>query len=379
MSVFVISKLETLQNEAEVEVNLPEPALSTSVKDLYDLVTTKLNLKESSFDLICFGKILSPDNTLAFYGIRSGAIVFAFERRVEDKGCDVHKQKLDPLEIKRMIIGFKTALVNPKFKDMFDKLKEREFRENVIECTPGLGNDPVALALLQDLELVSLYMEPDSINQVLEKHPSLVDAAIYLAAAFHEESITSPSGSSGPQASLLVPANPNYPLDISDDEEDEPEQGSSSGNRRDMESIAAMRNLIRGNPANRNQSTSRSLTAGSASSNFSSPIVTPQMLANALRSVNSPNSTQSASGTSSSVSSSAPRSEPSRPLQVAEAQPLQPSDQPVPSSSEATRDWSRELLQLQEMGITDEIMARNALEAAGGDIQLAVEIITGNS
>lgn len=37
-----------------------------------------------------------------------------------------------------------------------------------------------------------------------------------------------------------------------------------------------------------------------------------------------------------------------------------------------------ELQQLREMGITDESVARRALEASGGDVQGALEIIFGN-
>src|SRR5687768_14088020 len=68
------------------------------------------------------------------------------------------------------------------------RLSEKEQRENLMSVTPGLREDPAAMAILQDIDLLQLYTQNrDNLVQVLQKHPAFGTAATFLAAQFHEE------------------------------------------------------------------------------------------------------------------------------------------------------------------------------------------------
>ena len=85
-------------------------------------------------------------------------------------------------------------------------------------------------AILQDPDLLSTLSEPTNIHKVLEKHPSLLDAATFLAATFHEETIANEAP--GTSAALLSrsASGLDYSLDaMSSDEEMDSGEPPSDG------------------------------------------------------------------------------------------------------------------------------------------------------
>ena len=85
---------------------------------------------------------------------------------------------------------------------------------------------------------MSTLSEPANIHKVLDKHPSLLEAATFLAATFHEETI---ANESGPSSGLLSRSTSglDYSLDaMSSDEEMDSSEGTSDTT--DAQRIAEM-------------------------------------------------------------------------------------------------------------------------------------------
>lgn len=87
MALFVVSKLDSIQATDVVKLDVPEfsPALSTDA--LYDLVAAKFDIQARPFELICFGRSLKRNRTLACYGIKNGTIVYIFKQRNLNSGA----------------------------------------------------------------------------------------------------------------------------------------------------------------------------------------------------------------------------------------------------------------------------------------------------
>ncbi|RWS20501.1 hypothetical protein B4U80_00525 [Leptotrombidium deliense] len=230
-TLFICNKTKSLTAEDVIE--LSDVNLSSNVESLCSLIAQKLAIPyesdEPSFELICFGRHLKAEKQLSAFGIRSGCTVYVFP--VDSKRKDVivdkgKKPKLDQnqTEINQMVVALRTALMNSSFRNMLKKLYEKEYRDNLIACTPSLKNDPTAVAILQDPDLLTLLTDPENIEKVIEKHPSISEAAIHLAASFHEESLTSTMAGAGALNSLFsFPPNngwSSYSLDDMSDDED---------------------------------------------------------------------------------------------------------------------------------------------------------------
>jgi len=52
-----------------------------------------------------------------------------------------------------------------------------------------------------------------------------------------------------------------------------------------------------------------------------------------------------------------------------------PAAAPVAAPAPPAPNWEKELTKMKEMGITDETLAKKALQLMGGDIQAAIELI----
>ena len=64
---------------------------------------------------------------------------------------------------------------------------DEETMENLVVAIPELEHDPVAMTMLQELELLEMLADPKQIRKVIEAHPCLGQAALYIAAAINEE------------------------------------------------------------------------------------------------------------------------------------------------------------------------------------------------
>jgi len=115
------------------------------------------------------------------------------------------------------------------------------------------------IAILLDPDLLTTLTEPTNIHKVLETHPCLLEAATFLAATFHEETIASgnSSGQSGPTLLGTRSTHYNYSLDAMSDDEDMSESEGSSEQQSQNSTNAAAQHfanmLVRAFQSNQNQ------------------------------------------------------------------------------------------------------------------------------
>lgn len=363
--VYICSKVNSITDKELIKIDLEETP-STNVSKLYESVASKLG-PNAKFNLVSYGRILEPSQSLAHYGIRDSSIVYAYQKpdiKLPSDSKPDEAEGVDPRELARISIPIKTAIHQPEFVALIEKLKEsRENRENLISVTPGMREDPVAMAILQDIDLLNLCLQQENMQKVMNKYPALATAAGCLAAQYHEEhreeSFFSRRG-----------VRSGYSMDEMDDFEG-PEGPEVMGNPseagaataqadstalRELLSQALMMANVSNNPQNMRTRGAVSRYAPRRDPPHQPPReITPQMLQSALQAVTA----------------------------NLQSQPTQPNVQPpvappAPAPSRPPRDWSRELEQMREMGLTDERLCIQALEATSGNVDAAVNLIFAN-
>ncbi|CAJ0959517.1 unnamed protein product [Ranitomeya imitator] len=246
-------------------------------------------------------------------------------------------------------------------KLVFKLLGSRESLEQIVVATPGLSSDPVAMGVLQDKDLFTVFTDPSMLDTLVSSHPALVNAIILILHSVTGSSSLPPTDGAAhtvPPATLHMPGG--FLFDGLSDEEDEYPQTSRSGS---------------------SSSTSGPRPASLGYTGASGPRpITQSELATALALASTPESsshtptpgTQGHSSGTSPMSSSVQSGTPitndlfSQALQHA----LQASSQTTQQSQ-----WQPQLQQLRDMGIRDEELSLRALQATGGDIQAALELI----
>lgn len=127
-----------------VDLNLS----SITVDDLKDKLTTDYRDQlPVSYELSFFGRQLKSKNHLSYYGIKTGAYLFVFTNQLNEHQDDQSKEKkikFEQTELQKMMTPIRTALVNSNFRMMLNRLYDKDFRENIVACTPQLRDNIVA-------------------------------------------------------------------------------------------------------------------------------------------------------------------------------------------------------------------------------------------
>ncbi|XP_064238564.1 ubiquitin-like protein 7 isoform X4 [Aotus nancymaae] len=245
---------------------------------------------------------------------------------------------------------------------VFKMLSNKESLDQIIVATPGLSSDPIALGVLQDKDLFSVFADPNMLDTLVPAHPALVNAIVLV---LHSVAGSAPMpGTDSSSRSMPSSSYRDMPggflfEGLSDDEDD-------------------FHPSTRSTPSSSNPS-SRPASLGYSGAAGPRPI-TQSELATALALASTPESsshtptpgTQGHSSGTSPMSSGVQSGTPitndlfSQALQHA----LQASGQPSLQSQ-----WQPQLQQLRDMGIQDDELSLRALQATGGDIQAALELI----
>ncbi|NWZ43161.1 UBL7 protein, partial [Brachypodius atriceps] len=354
-------------------LRLPETELGEcplggcSISHLKQLITGKLQESMPDpelIDLIYCGRKLRDDQTLDFYGIQSGSTVHVLRKSWPEP--DQKPEPVDKVAAVREFRVLHTALhSSPAYRDaVFKMLGNKESLDQIIVATPGLSSDPVALGVLQDKDLFSVFADPNMLDTLIPAHPALVNAIVLvLHSVAGSTPLPAPDTSSRAMALGSYRDMPGGFLfeGLSDDEDDFHQVSSQVGQNTSflghsqhsldqlwgsffpslpcgMEAEGLLQLLLRAG------SFSRSIPSSQGHSSGTSPM-------------------------SSSVQSGTPITNDlfSQALQHA----LQASGQPTLQQSQ----WQPQLQQLRDMGIHDDELSLRALQATGGDIQAALELI----
>ncbi|XP_007906524.1 ubiquitin-like protein 7a [Callorhinchus milii] len=356
----------------KVSLALPEelqqgPGGGVRISALKELIAQKLPGSAAApelIDLVYCGRKLKDEQTLDFYGIQGGSTIHVLKKSWPEP--DEKTEPVDRAAAAREFRVLQTALhASPGYRDaVFKMLGNKESLDQIIVATPGLSSDPIALGVLQDKDLFVLFTDPSLLDTLISSHPALVNAMVLV---LHSVAGAAPPPSSASNSRNLPSSSYSdmpggFLFEGLSDDEDEFQQNTRSG------------------PSSSNVSGSRPATLGYSGSVGPRPI-TQSELATALALASTPESsaatpTPGTQGTSSSLSpvlgSGLPSATPishdifSQALQQA----LQAS-----SISALQNQWQPQLQQLRDMGIQDDELSLRALQATGGDIQAALELI----
>ncbi|XP_076047225.1 ubiquitin-like protein 7 [Oratosquilla oratoria] len=320
----------------------------------------KMPLKSAASDkLIHCGVRLKGNESLQDAGITSGAVIHCLPK----KGNQTTPVPV-PVgisEVQQLLLSLRTLVGNAQFRPLIQKLKTPEMVEKVMAACPEVQRDPMALALMQDPELVLGLVNPDHLSEVVEEHPAVAQVI------HHVCGLLSSHGSS--QRSHHV----SYSMDaLSDDEQMEEggewQAGSASGSNSSLPPItpaqlAAALASAAGNGSSTSSSSRTSRNSGTSLASTSAPPapsasdegpITAQMFSQAL---------QNALAASSRTASSTPF------MGTSQAS----GGSGATAASIPNLDESLQLM--REMGIPDEELSKQALQATNGDVQAAVNLI----
>ncbi|XP_030622120.1 ubiquitin-like protein 7a [Chanos chanos] len=312
-------------------------------------------------ELVYCGRKLKDDLTLDSYGIQSGSTVHILKKSWPEP--EIQPEPVDRVTAAREFRVLQAALhTSTAYRDsVFKMLNNKESLDQVIVATPGLSHDPVALGVLQDKDLFVQFTDPNMLDTLITSHPALVNAIILVLHSVAGSVPTQQTASSSRNVSASSYSDmPGGFLfeGLSDDEED-----FQSGNRSGPSTSAMGTSGVR--PA----------TLGYSGAVGPRPI-TQSELATALALASTPESsavtpTTGNQGASSGVSPIPAGTPITNDLfNQALQQALQ-----VSSMSSLQSQWQSQLQQLRDMGIRDEELILRALQATGGDIQAALELI----
>lgn len=413
LSLYVCSKIASLTSNEIIKLDLQDEVCDTNVLTVGNLMTTikdKLNLTGliDDYQLVCFGKKLKEEKPLTHYGIKSNATVHLFLKSAEERSADKKvdenpgrekKAKVDQKEMHNMVVASKTALNNSSFRQMLTRLHENDFRNNLIQCTPGLRDDPIAIAALHDHELLNILMEKDSIERVYEKHPAILEAATHLATAFHEENAMS-AGRNLPSAMSVDSSPPNVSYSLDDLPEDEEMSGGvdapppngqhvmSPTTASTFAHLMQQAMLASHNQAQRSQQQQPSHTLPQNPT----PQQIQQLQLQQLQQLQQQHQQeqqqqQQQQGIRQPNNARIAFEMLRHALQLTEPSTSQQGNSSVPSTPSVTNnsgqsiapparpDMSQQIAQMREIGLTDENVCLQALYATNGDVQAAIELI----
>jgi len=159
--------------------------MSCKVLELKQKTAEKTNIPAEQQNFIFAGQLLKDEKTLDSYGIEDGFTVYVMKKCPEPEPIE---QDPDDVPIGEVIPVLEAAIKSPSYRNTVEKiLTNPDMLEQLTVATPGLSNDHVAMTLLQDPELLEQLVETANVETVIQEHPSLIQAASYIAAALAKE------------------------------------------------------------------------------------------------------------------------------------------------------------------------------------------------
>jgi len=363
MVVFIVLGIRVSPNSFQ-RVTVRNVSLESKVEQLKLEASKTVNLSRHFIELVYCGNILEDDSTLKSCGLKSGVMVHVLKKK--EKDIPLPARSMTEAEVQELVMAFRTFTRHPSYRSALHRLSRPEVLENIMMATPGLSEDPVAISIIQDPELLVHMENADTVRRIAELHPSLAEAANHIAAAVHEEAAT---GNATSQASS---SGYSYSLDALSDEEEMDSSQSSDSQPRGTEdpsrqqsystittaqlaaALASATGLFSAPPHPSGSST----TSASAPSSGAS-VITPEMFSQAVQQAIANTGRPLVSGDAAvmATATSAGGTETSPGIQ-AQGNVL-----------------SRQLQQMHELGLTDDTLNVQALQATGGDVHAAIDIV----
>lgn len=298
-------------------------------------------------ELIYCGVILDDESLLSSCGVKTGVTIHVLEKKTTSPPIPV--KPLTEVDVQQLVTSFRKFTLTLGYRTALQRLSQFPILQNVMAATPGLADDPVALSIIRDPELIVQLSDPDTVRRMAELHPTLIEAAKHISAQIHEEANNilqhQPSTSTGYSYSLEA---------LEDDEEMESPNESQEGAplTRNASFSAITATQLAAAIANAT-GTSIGLSGSSTGGNVvgtptsSNNLITSEMFSNAM---------QHAFASSQSVTT--------------------PTGRNATESFEAiTAPLQPQLQQMREIGLGNEAVNIRALQTTSGDVQAAIELV----
>ncbi|XP_033194791.1 ubiquitin-like protein 7 [Bombus vancouverensis nearcticus] len=322
-------------------IKLNDINFKTKVEKLKYETAGRVNLSKDLFELIYCGCVLEDDMTLESYGLKNGSMVHVLRRREPE--LPSFPKCISEDGILQLVSAFKSFKENPGLRSALNRIgKKPEVMDNIISSSPGLHEDTVAIAILQDPDLMSYFTDVDTVRRFAEAHPVLVEAAQNIAAAVHAEAHNNVTVGSNSSLSNSQPAAYSYSLDnLSGDEEMAGDSSQSSDSTQTPN--------LSSNPANSTVTVAQLAAAVSRARAGSFPLSNPA-------------SSTSAGSTNSGIITTE---------MFTQAMQQVHSPSVLPRSS----DLRRMLAQMHELGLQNDTLNLRALHLTNHDVIAAIELV----
>uniref|UniRef100_A0A1B6DYT1 Ubiquitin-like protein 7 n=1 Tax=Clastoptera arizonana TaxID=38151 RepID=A0A1B6DYT1_9HEMI len=324
MSSLILGIRLSLNDFQRVKIDYVD--FQTKIDSFKEIVSKKTNTHKDKLELVYCGNILDDEATLTSSGLQPGVMVHVLQKKEKELPC--HILPTSPKVVEGILFAFQALKLNSNYKSALQKLSRPEILEDIISITPGLNEDPIAISLIQDHELLERLDNVDTVTRIRDLHPALAEAANHLVAVVHEDSAASPStqpSSSGFSYSLEA---------LSEDDEMDSSQSSDSTSRYFT-------------PA---QVAAAIASASSNTPNVEGAGITPEMLSQAM---------QQASAALTSTQNSTPPNE---------------------NGGEVSgQQLAQQMQQMRELGLTNDALNLQALQISGGNVYAAVDLIFGGA
>ncbi|XP_043249581.1 ubiquitin-like protein 7 [Colletes gigas] len=344
-----------LDPETFTTIKLNDVSFKNKVKELKCEIAGRVNLTRESFELIYCGSILEDDLTLESYGLKGGAVVHVLKKK-ETETSTVPKY-ISEDSILQLVSAFKSITDNPVLQSTLHRFsKKPEVLSNIISSFPGLHEDTIAIAILQNADLMAHFTDVDTVRRFAEVHPLLVEAVHNIAVAVHEEAHNNATVNSNNSVSNSQPATYSYNLDNLSDEEMAGDSSQSSDSTQ---------------PPNLNtNSTNATIIAAELAAAVSRARVRRFPLSNS-------SSSTSGGGTNAGVITTEMFTQAMQ--QASAATPGLISDPILPPILPPVlpqfTDLQRQLAQMHEIGLQNDTLNIQALQFTNGDVQAAIELV----
>ncbi|KAK9695597.1 Ubiquitin family [Popillia japonica] len=333
-------------------------------------ITKRIGVAKHQIELIYCGIILEDDKSLSSCGVKHGVTLHVLKKTIPRE--PIPPRPVTEADIQELVLAFRAFMISPIYRTALQRLSRPEVLETIKAATPGLADDPVAIAIIQDPELIVQLSDLDTVKRIATHHPSLIEAANHIAAHVHEETASVNNSRAGTSTGY------SYSLEaLSDDDDDEME---STPNEPPREGHPLTRNTSYGTItaaqlADAILSSTQNLNFGVGTSALSTPQAaqggtnaqptTPSSSGNVITNEMFLNAIQHAFSTTPAATLGSPAANDSF-----------NATNNAPESMETLRTrLQSQLRQMRELGLTNESLNLRALQITSGDVQGAVELV----
>ncbi|KAL1454253.1 hypothetical protein WDU94_010526 [Cyamophila willieti] len=224
------------------------------------------------------------------------------------------------------------------------KLRKPENLKKLLTLSPALKNDPVALAIIKEPELLLQINNVETVTRIAQNHPALARCVSDIVDILFEEMYnaltpqrptSSPAGGEGPSSSAHSFISSPY---VSGDEDMDlsPSVGGEAGGTGEQGNVRITAEQVAA-------ALQRASSSGSVPQ---SPAITPEYV----------NSTMMQIMSNLSTPGTATASSPSAPYRYIE-------------------QYASQIQQMREMGLSDELVMVQALQLTNGDVSAALNLV----